>query len=123
MELDLVDSVPVAVDGVQPRRGVVGEAPPLLRLGAARAPAELEQRGLGDAEPAYAVGECSVGGEDVVVDERRRLVGHLVSHRGTSPSERTQNATSARTSSGSAADDDAAGESGPTSASPIAPTS
>src|SRR4051812_27538025 len=127
MEVDLVDPVAVPVVRSQDRRVVVRVDSPLLSLGRTRQPTELGQSRLGSRArvAAYALDECGVGTEDVVVDERRWLIADLVrgAHRDTSPKARTQNATRARTKVGSSTSCAAwFGDSGPTSASPMAPT-
>ena len=78
VELDLVDAVAVAVVGLQLRPVLVGEPSQLLRLGRA---GELADRGDPLASPSRRPRgrpprpATRVGLEDVVVGQRRRLVG------------------------------------------------
>ena len=80
VELGLVDPVAVAVVGAELRRVLVGEPPELDHVGAAGDLAD--RRDLLDgpvgALPADCLTHHRVGGEDVVVGQRRGLVGDLV---------------------------------------------
>ena len=80
MELDLVDPVAVAVVGDQARRVDVREPAPFLGLlaaGASRPERQMVERPA-RLVPLDALDEGGVGGEDVVVGERRRLVAHVM---------------------------------------------
>jgi hypothetical protein len=88
VELDFVDAVAEAVVRVQLRREGVGQPRMRLHPGGARELAELAQRGR--VQPGRVqlerVLQRPVGVEQVVVHQRRRLVGDFVRGRGHVPS-------------------------------------
>ena len=82
MELDLVDSVPEAVVGAQPRRLLVREAAPLERFGGKKgAERSRSLRGPPGALALEGFDERPVLEEEVVADERRRLIRSPVAGR------------------------------------------
>ena len=80
VELDLVDAVAVAVVGAELRRVLVGEGAEALGALAAGQRADRGDPLLGPvgALAAHRLDQRPVGLEEVVVDQRRRLVGDLV---------------------------------------------
>jgi hypothetical protein len=80
VELDLVDPVAVAIVGAELRRVLVRLPAELDHLGAAGDLTNLGDPPLGPAGalPAHGLGHHPIGREDVVVRQRRRLVGDLV---------------------------------------------
>jgi hypothetical protein len=81
VEVDLVDAMPVPIMGLQPRLVAVGLVGPALRFGRARQPAEpVEVAGRPRRALALDGRQQRRVGRDVVVDQRRRLIEHLVRH-------------------------------------------
>jgi hypothetical protein len=79
MELDLVDAVAEPVVGAQPRRVLVGQPAPVLRLRRAGQDTELAHARQRPVRALTAErGQQSRIAGDVVAGQRRRLVGHFV---------------------------------------------
>ncbi len=82
MELDFIAAIPVAIVRVQHGRILIRQRAPLDRLRRAEGSPVLFDLGTGPARAiaSHCLAQRSIGGEQVVIHQRRRLIQNLMIH-------------------------------------------
>jgi hypothetical protein len=82
MKLHFIAPIPIAIVRVKHRSMLIRERPPLDRLRASQLASKLIKRGACPtrAFPHHRFAQRPIGGKQVVIDQRRRLIRNFVIH-------------------------------------------